>query len=601
MPPISPPSLPSADPDPRERALGLHDARVAWRRGNWNGLNAFAAATPFREMPRPSWVLRIVPALFWSTLNDLAYNLSALWRRHHVALPAGTATRTLQGVPDAARSASKGNVVRQARRGAGLRAYRGLDWWMARTLGVSARSETPAPPTPTRLSDYKRVYAAVSAPSLTGAWKGEEDGLTDVLFASLRLVGSNPEMLVRLNQLPAGFGSECRTPGGRTLAAALDAHELFVCDYSLLAVLKDSVWRGRTRYVTTPIAVFEWVEERGLVPVGIQCAPGAHVILPTDDGWQAAKRIVQVADGNYHELVAHLSRTHLLSELALIATRQNLSDRHPIARLLLPHFEGTVFINDHARASLIAPGGPIDQIFAGTLDSSVALAVQGLAGLDFSTYDLPTRSAARGTGAITNYPYRDDATLIWDAIATYTSGVVQAVYPNSAALLADPEMKEWSDALTQPVEQGGVPGFVPATTPDQLATQLATIIFTASAQHAAVNFTQFPCMSFAPLLSGAGWALAPTPGTTPALLDLLPPLPLAHQQADVLYLLSSVHHTSLGSTSRFDEPKLDALANAFRAALVGVQRTIETRNEKRAPELRYAILLPSAIPTSINI
>lgn len=597
--PLAPPSLPNSDPDPNGRLAELLDAQAAWQRGKWADLEAFAARTPFRDMPTIPWVFRLLPGAARNALNGFLYDLRAWFGNVPKALPAGFATRSLMGSPAASLSKANGSNFQKAQRVVGLRAYRVVDWTMARTLGVvDGTTRKRAQLSASRPSDYKRVYAAVRPPPVTKAWQGEVNGLTDELFASLRLAGSNPEVIARAVGVPEGFDPGIATPTGSTLAARLAAGHLFVCDYSPLRILENSLWNDRPRYVHCPIALFE-LDGASLRPVAIQPGPGLPVVLPQDAAWMAAKYTVQVADGNHHELVSHLARTHLLTELALLATHQNLSKRHPIARLLLPHFEGTVFINDHARASLIAPGGPIDQIFAGTLSSSQALSVQALATLDFSTYDLPTRTAARHTEAIADYPYRDDALRVWAAVAAYTEGVVQVVYADDAAMMADPEWQAWSAALASPVAVGGIPGFAAAKTRSELARQLSTIIFTASAQHAAVNFPQFPYMSFAPLLSGSQWAEAPTATDAPPFLEFLPPMELAHQQAEVLYLLSSIHHTRLGANSRFNAPSLDALADRFRAALVAVEAEIQRGNQTRSTP--YTMLLPSRIPTSINI
>ena len=71
-------------------------------------------------------------------------------------------------------------------------------------------------------------------------------------------------------------------------------------------------------------------------------------------GWEMAKLVVQVADGNYHELFTHLARTHLVIEAFAVATHRHLAQAHPLWALLVPHFEGTLFINDQAATSLIA-------------------------------------------------------------------------------------------------------------------------------------------------------------------------------------------------------------------------------------------------------
>ncbi len=82
------------------------------------------------------------------------------------------------------------------------------------------------------------------------------------------------------------------------------------------------------------------------------------IIPPEYWQWQAAMSLVQVADGNYHELFVHLGRTHLIIEAFTIATNRCLAESHPVNVLLLPHFEGTLFINNSAAGSLIAPRWP---------------------------------------------------------------------------------------------------------------------------------------------------------------------------------------------------------------------------------------------------
>ena len=57
--------------------------------------------------------------------------------------------------------------------------------------------------------------------------------------------------------------------------------------------------------------------------------------------WDKAKTAVQAADGNYHEAVSHLGQTHLVVEAFVMATENQLSG-HPVAKLLQPHFEGTL-------------------------------------------------------------------------------------------------------------------------------------------------------------------------------------------------------------------------------------------------------------------
>jgi arachidonate 15-lipoxygenase len=357
-----------------------------------------------------------------------------------------------------------------------------------------------------------------------------------------------------------------------------------------------------------------------LRPVAIRCGqdPANNpLFLPTSDdagawGWQMAKTVVQVADGNYHELFVHLARTHLVMEAFAVATRRCLADQHPIWALLIPHFEGSLFINDQAAHSLIAPDGPIDHIFAGSLDTTQAAAVADRLGFDFYRRMLPNELAARRVdqqSTLKDYPYRDDALLVWEALHDWAEQYVRIYYASDDDVVKDYELAAWATELTN---DGKVAGFLPITSIPQLVDVCTMVMFTASAQHAAVNFPQKDAMTFAPAITGAGWAPAPSAQAGHSKTDwlaLLPPLKLAREQLNTLYVLGSVHYRPLGDYSSnnwpyfpwFRDPAVtdNALEN-FKKALRDVEARIDARNANERA-VAYTYLKPSLIPTSINI
>jgi arachidonate 15-lipoxygenase len=330
-------------------------------------------------------------------------------------------------------------------------------------------------------------------------------------------------------------------------------------------------------------------------------------------GWEMAKFVVQVADGNYHELFTHLARTHLVMEAIAVATHRHLAEIHPIWALLVPHFEGTLFINDQAATSLIAAGGPIDHIFAGTITTSQLAAVDDRLAFDFYGKMLPTDLAARGVDAastLVDYPYRDDALLVWDAIHDWARAYVDHYYSSDADVTGDTELAAWTAALAGEAQ---IKGFVPITTRHQLAEVCTMAMFTASAQHAAVNFPQKSIMAFAPAVTGAGWTPEPTDelGYNKTMwLDMMPPMALALEQLNTLELLGSLYYRPLGQyvsnaypyPTWFQDPAVtgaNGLLPAFQTALTGVEAKIVARNANRLRP--YTYLQPSLIPTSINI
>jgi arachidonate 15-lipoxygenase len=226
---------------------------------------------------------------------------------------------------------------------------------------------------------------------------------------------------------------------------------------------------------------------------------------------------------------------------------------------------------------------------------------------------LPNDLVARGvadTTALPDYPYRDDALLVWEAIHSWATQYVDIYYADDAAVTGDTELSAWVASL---MAEGAVKGFTAITTRKQLALVCTMIMFTASAQHAAVNFPQKAIMTFAPAITGAGWQAAPTAQAgqnRQEWLAYMPPLPLAIEQLDVLYLLGSVYYRPLGTylsndfpyPAWFRDPAIigaDCALPRFQASLQGVETRILARNaERRSP---YTFLQPSLIPTSINI
>lgn len=473
---------------------------------------------------------------------------------------------------------------------------------------------------PRSLETYHSLFQTLPCPSI--GWTFEDD----LEFARLRVAGPNSVLIEAIADVPVGCAITADqyavVVANDTLAAALTDGRLFQCDYKDLATLVEGSWQGRSKYVTCPVALFAVPPGTGtLVPVAIRCDPSdpaSPVVLPSLQpdrqwAWQLAKLCVQVADGNYHELFVHLARTHLVIEAVAVATHRHLSDEHPLWALLVRHFEGTMFINEAAATSLITPGGPIDHIFAGTIASSQQTAIDARLSFDFTAGILANDLQRRGVtanSALVDYPWRDDALLVWSAIERWVGDYVTVYYDNDAAVTGDTELADWSNEIA---DAGRLKGFaLPLTIPDLIAT-CTMIIFTASAQHASVNFPQRTIMAFAPAVTGALWQS--TSDIVSGLsksdwLAAMPPQELALEQLTVLNLLGSLYYRPLGSycspdfpyPAWFQDPHIIAdqgPLDRFRQRLQAVEAIITARNQSRRRPYDY--LLPSLIPSSTNI
>ncbi len=475
------------------------------------------------------------------------------------------------------------------------------------------------------LAPYNQLFQTLTLPTLAKTFWDDET------FARFRIAGPNPMLIKGINEIPAKFpltdGQYRDVMGSEdSLTEALAEHRLYLLDYAeldYLAAEPGQTATGQSKYVYAPIALFAIAKgQTSLTPVAIQCGQNPeHFPLffkvgknqPLQWwGWQMAKTIVQVAEGNYHELFVHLARTHLVLEAFTVATHRCLAECHPLNVLLLPHFEGTLFINNAAAKQLIAEGGPIDHIFAAPIARTQQAAGSDRLNFDFYANMLPTELQSRqvaNSAWLPDYPYRDDALLVWGAIERWVGDYVSVYYGSDAAVMGDTELAAWTASL---MGEGKINGFKEITSRMQLISVLTMIIFTASAQHAAVNFPQKPLMTYAPALSGAAWQPAPAgqiDHSEKDWLQLLPPVQQSFEQLNVLYLLGSVHYRRLGDYRSNSFPYLPWFEDEqitknggplakFQQSLLTVESTINARNSER---ISYEFLLPSQIPNSINI
>jgi len=246
-------------------------------------------------------------------------------------------------------------------------------------------------------------------------------------------------------------------------------------------------------------------------------------------------------------------------------------------------------------------------VFAGRIDSTRKLAADGLRQFQFRNGHVPKVLVANGVAdhdMLPEYPYRDDATLYWDAIRPWVGDYLALYYPTDAVVAADSELRAWLHEVSHN-DCGRIAGIGPedADSLASLTDVLTMVVFTCSVQHAAVNFPQYDVMSYAPRMPFAAYAPAPTTktGATEAdYLALLPPLNIAEQQMEIGYLLGSVRYSTLGQYSQraFRDPRVAEPLVAFQRRLAEIGTTIAERNEIRRP---YMALAASGVPQSINV
>jgi arachidonate 15-lipoxygenase len=466
---------------------------------------------------------------------------------------------------------------------------------------------------PQSFTEYYQLFKHFSVP------EGADQILDDGEFADYFVAGLNPLMIRIMTEIPEKLNLTQELFAAHPafaldqLSEALAEGRLFIVDYEALTALEPGVHPEQPKYVYAPIVVLALPRgSENLEVIGIQTGQDKdqYPIVTQRSGswdWLIAKTIVKTSDINYHEVASHLGLTHLVIDPIVVATYRQLSDKHPLHQLLAPHFEGTLPINALAVRRLINRDGKVEQLLAPEIESAYKVLSAIRNNFHFRSSFLPNDLARRGVGmtsALKNYPYRDDALLIWTAIETWVRDYVNAYYESDAEVAEDSELAAWTAEIIDPA-CGRIQGFAPndrISTRQVLLETLTMIIFTASAQHAAVNFPQrrAAAVPYQPL---AGYAPAPTRLglTEKEAVEFLPPLDRAIKQTHTLTLLGDTYYTQLGGYARgtFDDKRIVPSLWKFQDRLRRIESEINRRNRTRRTS--YSYLKPSQIPQSINI
>ncbi|PNX98378.1 seed lipoxygenase, partial [Trifolium pratense] len=332
--------------------------------------------------------------------------------------------------------------------------------------------------------------------------------MTDEEFAREMLAGVNPNVISRLEEFPPRSKLDSKVYGdhtskitkehlepnleGLTVEEAIQNKKLFLLDHhdSIMPYLRRINSTPTKAYATRTILFLN--NSNTLKPLAIELSLPhpegdehgfvSHVYQPALEGvdstiWLLAKAYVIVNDSCYHQLVSHWLNTHAVVEPFVIATNRQLSDLHPIYKLLYPHYRDTMNINSLARLSLVNDGEqalPAD------------LLKRGMAVED------PT--SPHGIKLVVeDYPYAVDGLEIWAAIKTWVQDYVSLYYTTDDTLRQDSELQAWWKELVE-VGHGDKKHeawWPKMQTREELIQVCSIVIWIASALHAAVNFGQY--------------------------------------------------------------------------------------------------------------
>ncbi|KAL5976038.1 hypothetical protein ACLOJK_020368 [Asimina triloba] len=454
---------------------------------------------------------------------------------------------------------------------------------------------------------------------------------------------------------------ECQIKGYMTVEEALNRKRLFVLDYHDLLLPYVSLVRdleGTTLYGSR--TVFFLTNEGTLRPLAIELTRPASptkpqwkkVFTPGFDNtdcwvWKFAKAHVCAHDMGYHELVVHWLRTHSCVEPYIIAANRQLSAMHPISRLMRPHFRYTMEINALAREFLINGGGIIELSFSPKKYSMQLSSDAYAKSWRFDMEGLPGDLIRRGMAVedptaqhglkltIEDYPFAADGLLVWSAIEKWVSDYVAHYYTKDEMVSSDTELQAWwTEVRTKGhADKKDEPWWPSLNTPQDLTQVLTTIVWVASAHHAAVNFGQYSYGGYFPNRPSILRTNMPVEDEACEQFkrfwerperELLEGFPSQFQATLVMAILDvlSTHSQDeeylgeLPESAWTDNPTIRLAFEKFNARLKEIEATIDERNNDRnlrnrtgAGMIPYELLKPFSkpgvtgrgIPNSISI
>ncbi|KAL8617085.1 hypothetical protein ACOMHN_014256 [Nucella lapillus] len=460
------------------------------------------------------------------------------------------------------------------------------------------------------LSDLRNVYTD----KVFNMPKGADRWSNDLFFGMQRINSLNHSLIELLTDIPEKF----------PVTDEMLEHFVGGEDHST------SVGPEIPNFVLcAPMVLLYQDSEVKLMPIAIQLfqqpAPDNPIFLPTDHSltWALVKMWYNNADAAYHQSLTHLGFTHLLMEGfthllmegVVVSTHRQLSQSHPIFKLLAPHFLFLIAINSRGLELLVSENGWVDKTMNFGIKGMFELIQRGINSWRLDMHGtLPNDLKKRkmdDPAVLPCYHFRHDALLHYEAINKYVKTYVDLYYDTLDKLTEDAEIQAWVAELVKPrdMERGGVgllgvPGEGRLSSNDQLVSILTTIIYTCSVSHASTNFPQYDEYGFPPNYPGLLRGRPPSTKAECTEDDIIKALPDRPTTLDIMIVTKILSQRGTKSIGDFEvqyifDDRAREIVDEFRRDLSKISKKIKERNSRLT--IPYEYLDPDIVPNSISI
>lgn len=450
----------------------------------------------------------------------------------------------------------------------------------------------------------------------------------DHWFAWQRLNGVTRNLIHRVEGIvPLQFAPFLKTIeynhpylSGKTLQVHIEQKTLYIVNLTEIAIGETTLLAPVALFVIfnnmlMPVAV--WIKSMD-IDIGQVSIPN---IFSDDERlrhWVKTRILFNMLDAQYHESVTHLGFTHLLMDGVSVCMHRNLSKRHPIYKILLPHFRYMHAINIAARDDLLPSGGYIEKDMY--IKRVLMLKLISKHNETWVYDPIQTSLERRGAMDIPGYFFKDDALQLEGAIRQFVHQYVTHYYKNDDRnVQEDGEIQGFYQELTAPrasramIGSGGcgMNGIPEINSMENLVDVLTYFIYTCSVEHSATNFPQYEQYAFPPnfaaLLNGQ-------PEDEMADLDAsMPSRKEMFSTIKIMKVLTLVLTNSLGNYENVYTRDMDTFGRncvaAFQQNLAAIQNRMNNRNAdimarndpNQLQEYQYEWLLPKNVLNSISI